>query len=324
MERQPRTGAINNILGPRDAAIRAAMKSWFENLYVNYADSTPAKEYKALERPKTLDDLYMIALADRMTNQMLANLGLKPIDISPDVVHILPADKYQNKHHDGSAGIFDPSRQNIAVANSSSSLGLMREILHETLHFKSYNSILVDKVTGRTRSRTYRTGFAWLDLKANLMRMKWFNEAITEDLTWCLMRNLLRDPFFIPEIKKHQETLDVFCRARREPRLRLLIDDVCFVQSDLNGVNVLPVIYGFTYREERAITQLLLSKLWARNSIKYLSPEMLILGLVRDSFSGNLARLGKLLDITYGKGTFRTLAELGWDMKQVKALCASL
>jgi len=122
----------------------------FEEYFVELKNTVPDAEpgeynFKVKIRKdnqKTLKELKIINLANQYTNEIRKKYGLSAFNILPENVHIIKKDKWPKE---GDA-FYSSMMQAIALREQSASIVFMKKVVHEMLHFKSYNSLQI--ITG--------------------------------------------------------------------------------------------------------------------------------------------------------------------------------
>jgi len=72
----------------------------------------------------------------------------------------------------------------------------------------------------------------------------------------------------------------------------------------------------FDYEEQRSIFNTLVDTLYERNKNDFKSRDEVFDMFVKAHFTGNIYELGKMIDRSFGKGTFRKIGELDKDTEE--------
>lgn len=113
----------------------AKAAQYFDSLFEGRVDSS---EYiKSVEREKTPEEVEIINLANLYSNAIRAKYGMDDLNIPPEIVHIVPKNKWLWE----TVGLYSPGEQVVELVEPPSKMELFHVLLHEFIHFKSYNRI---------------------------------------------------------------------------------------------------------------------------------------------------------------------------------------
>ena len=87
---------------------------------------------------------------------------------------------------------------------------------------------------------------------------------------------------------------------------------------------MLRVNKSFVYSKERRILKKLIHKLFDRNSDDFENEQQLFGLFASSMITGNILTLGKLIDSTFSKGTFRKIGELDSNIDEQEAFIDAL
>ena len=190
--------SFEHIVGNVSAAEKEKIKREFDDRFDDQAFETLVGK----EREKTSEELRIIDIANEITNKLRKEYGLDDFDVPAQNIHIIKEDEWP-KHRRASA-IYMSSLQGVVLREQEANLVSLEKILHEMVHFKSYNSAQVTK-SEEPELMEYRVGLSMntRDGAANYFRN--LNEAVTEEITIELMREALHDPLFEKEIQQTED-----------------------------------------------------------------------------------------------------------------------
>ena len=261
------------------------------------------EELRDMEREKTLKELKIINLANQYTNEIRKKYGLSAFNILPENIHIIKKDKWPKE---GDA-FYSSMMQAIALREQSASIVFMKKVVHEMLHFKSYNSLQITTVNN-SKINEYRVGLTVSARDGNEMHFRNFNEAVTEEITKNIITKLLNDPLFAEEIKKTGEIINRRYDAKMSNGEDLFDKDTFYAEMK-NGSNKINA-ESFTKEKERKILNILIDKLFERNRESFKKREDIFEMFSKAMMTGNIIPIGKLVDRTFGVGIFRKIGEL--------------
>lgn len=267
-------------------------------------DDQKFEELEGLERKKNSEELQIISLTNEATNALRRTYGLESFTIPADNIHIVEAAKWQEEV----ASIFSPLHQGIVMEEERSRLVLAERTFHELVHFKSYGALHIreeDRVLDE-----YRSGLVVRRRSDGKHYFDSLNEAVTEELTKRFIESHSDNPLFKEEIeataeikKQNPDAVD----SEGNPFFR---EDTFYVSvtGEKEGEKLLEGA-EFTYREEREVLHVLIDKLYQKKTEEFRDREEVFDLFARSMFTGNILPLGRLIDRTFGKGTFRKIGE---------------
>jgi hypothetical protein len=184
------------------------------------------------------------------------------------------------------------------------------------MHFKSYQSI---QITDQKRIELYRLGFI---VNSHNRRDRYFqniNEAITEKLSKQFYNYELKStPLFQAEIEDAERLREHSLAAAKN--LAETEDAIDIFQADFNN----HTFECFSYLEQRRALDELIDKLFFKNREEFRSRKQISDMFVKAMLGGNILPIGKLIDRTFGKGTFRKIGELDAEPEKLKEFVDAL
>ena len=315
-------------------------KSSFEKIVGNASDDTKEKIMQHFdgvfdnqkifnelladgEVEKTMDEIKIISLSNKITNDLRKKYDLPEFNIPLKNVHIIDEKKWFNTNlplRDSSIGMYYSLQQGIAVMENKSNLATFNRVLHEMIHFKSYNTlqILELKENIKTKVQKYRVGLTMLSRKDD--KKSYFtniNEAVTEMLTMELMKKNISNPLFEKDLNKTKKISERYHDTLTENDEKFFNEDMYFadiVQEKSSENKGFPSFslraYGFSYKKERVILEELVKKLYEKNREKFNNTEEVLNLFKEGAMTGNMMKYGRLIDNTFGKGTLRKIGVL--------------
>jgi len=267
-------------------------------------------DLKKIELEKTPEEIQIIDLVNKETDKLLAKYDLPRFDISSKNVHLF--DKVAYRKIRGIKGSvpglahIDPEYQAVFVGKGSSKVGFAKEIYHEFIHFKSYQAV---QRTSKNKTDSYRFGLMVYSRNGAKHYFENLNEAVTEELSKRFyFQRLKHNPLFKNEIEEIEKVRKIWLsKAKTEEGKELAMDIAKLETSKKKGVKE---IITFSYREQRQMLNNLLDKLYRQNKKDFKTKEEIFELFAKSMLSGNLLPIGRLIDHTFGKGTFRKIGEL--------------
>lgn len=291
---------------------------------------------KGKEREKSAEDLEMIAIANNSTNVLRKKYGMDNFDVPAKNFHMVPKEKWPPG--EDSDGIYSSSAQSIAIKDADESrLYTLSKLIHESLHFKSYNALQIlsaekTEADKKPELSSYRVGFATYSRNGKIEYFSELNEAMTEELSKRILSDLLgslrHNPIFSEEIQKTEEIANKYSGAKVKSGKLLFTGDTLHARTEIpNDLGEIirymigkrsPTIKteSHTYRKQRRMLNSLMDKIWNKHHDKFKDQEEVFDVFARSYMTGNLLPIGRLIEDTFGKGTFRNIAELDMSSKK--------
>lgn len=263
------------------------------------------KKFLQYEKEKTNEQLEICNLLNSATNKILVEYGLDKFDISAGSIHII--DKKLNVDGVDIGGTFRAENQLILIRDELQKLSFAHYLSHELIHFKSYGAIQVPFKNEEKLDYEYRSGFKFKNRESNKQFFGGIDEAITEELSKKIIESIKmgNNKLFIDEI---DITNNLSQKYYSKDDLGDLVYVVLLEKDDprRDKFNV----YGeeYAYQEERKNLASLITKITEKN--KYLSYEDVFNLFVAGKLQGNILPVSKLIENTFGIGTFRKIGEL--------------
>lgn len=234
------------------------------------------EKIKEYEIGKTPRDLEIIQFASKSADAYMKKYGRKrKIDISLNNVHVL---------RDGSTEKFTKGRLygaahslkwgSMTIDRTPSDVQFVLMAFHEFIHFKSYKAL---QVTTNRKLEDYRSGFMVTSRDGKETYFKDLEEALTalvERRFW--KEVVLQNPLFESEVRMLKE-------KGEEP----------------------PLGYG----KEREKLDQLIDRLFEANKEIFRGKEEIENLFIEAHTTGKLLKVARLIEKTFGKGSFRALGE---------------
>lgn len=304
--------SIDNIVG----AIPEEEKEQILEEYAEKFDNQEFEVIKGKERQKTPEEIELIDVANRLTDEVRTKYGLESFPIPKENVHIIKKNEYPKGR---APAVYSQHHQAIVICEAPASIAFMNKTLHEMIHMKSYNALQV--TTGKdSKLDVYRMGLGVKTRDGGYLYLNDLNEAVTEEIGIRLLGKLREHPL----IKKDIEYTRAFVRDRREELTQrgkdLITQDTFYVSADEDGI----FLTQFGRTKERAILGALIEKIFDVNSDQFKDKEEIFDIFSRAMITGHILQVGKLIDHSFGEGTLRKIAGLDGKLKEQREFVESL
>lgn len=259
------------------------------------------------ERPMSLEEVRMVALANEVTDTVREKYGLEPRTIPSENVHFIEHDKFlYSRMRRG--GAYLPLRQSIEIGHDEGTLGKMsktnrmRIVVHEMLHMKSYNAFKMTEKKGKEETDIYRVGMQTRNAEGNFLFVA-LNEAITDELSKrCLQQLEAKDPDLAEEAMERRRLMGDQAETLDE-------EGVIHVRetSGLFGKKIKTEKLG--YVDEVKALNLLVDKLFAKFPDDFTDREEVFDLFGKAAMTGRMLVLGRVMKKAFGEDAFRKIAE---------------
>lgn len=330
MERTPkniRESGVSKIVGVEQAAEESLLnyfKEKFESEQKNNSDK---------EHPEELDRI--INAINKCLQDFLEEYDINSIPVPTKNIHIVDQERLTPQQIEslrqqfGKAnGFYTPGNQHIGMLveyKDDKKLAFLQHLVHEMLHvnsFLSFEKLPADKKDqgqqltqesqdGKKEEISLgmrRVGFRiLLDEGIYFYRI---DEAIITELTMRFdWKYFSQFPELAKELQQRQEAIDALSHKSGESadRTRQHLANIDEVQNQDGSQTV--TLKGYSYGKERAELNELVNDLFAKNQSEFSSPEEVFVIFAKASMTGRLLPVARLIEKTYGRGSFREIGE---------------
>lgn len=278
------------------------------------------KEIVKYERLKTEEEKKTIIDILAKMPDFIERYGGTPIDITLDHIHILDSEKLDEdirkkldmtKDEYGGGG-YKLSSQLIYIIDSGNNLYNAQAIVHEIIHFNSFQSI---ELTGKGKkiSSVRRIGFEIRRKDKKEVFFREVNEAITEELAKRFDIQYFEDVPVISDEVKERNSIKKQFKDKGDDIARII--KASPNELDKNKTNF--TVEYYSYMKNREDLNQDIVNIYEKNKNERNKHGELIFNSAKDVFdvfakavmTGNLLEVARLLEKTYGKGSFRRRAE---------------
>lgn len=277
-EEQKRETPVSKIVGgtedQRQELLVKHQKMFFETEGKFYHFSFSDIPLETIEKEKEDRDVKIIDFVLKRMPDFIKEYGGTPVAVELEQVHLLDKKKFpKNKLKDTKGtGFFHLSDESLTVLYSHGKLEMARSLVHELIHLNSFNSLnaVQDLEFETPLGDRRRTGLAMDSQESIRDHFDWLDEALTEELTKRFDDEFLKDSPLFRKAKKNSNT-------------------------------------GF-YREAIKSMNILIDDLHEKNQLRFKNREEIFRLMVDGKMTGKVLDFARLIESTYGKGSFRKLA----------------
>lgn len=273
------------------------------------------------EREKTEEELAIFSLTNEATNELRQTYGLTDFDVPSKNIHVIKKEKWPKEE---GAAFYNSMMQAIAIKEEHAKIVFLKNILHEMIHLKSYGSMQIT-ANEDPQEHEYRSGITITKRDGSRLFFRNINEAVVEELTMKLFSKLYDHPIFSKEVKQTSEIAEKGKDALSSEGEKLFTKDTYYAEIEDIGNNKGRIsVNSFVYSKERRILKKLIHKIFDRNSNDFENEQQIFELFASSIITGNILTLGKLIDSTFPKGTFRKIGELDSNIEKQEAFIDGL
>ena len=294
-EEQKRESGVQRFIGfsPEDQKIYT---EHFKEIFKEQQD--PLISFKKYEREKTEGEAqYVTAILERMP-EFIRRFGGNPLNLNMDHVHMLDNGKMDDDYRkkiEGKGACYLARQELMFMIDSGNDLDNACHLVHELIHFNSFQSIEPVPTKGEKVFSSRRVGLEIFSNAKDKMFFEDFNEAVTEELAKRFDKEYFE---LIPRIADQ-------VKNRNDVRTLLADkDDIQLVRTKESGEIEWR---NYAYSKERANLNKLIDQIFETNKDNFKDREDVFKVFAEAALSGNIMPLARLVEETLGKGAFRQL-----------------
>ncbi|MEI6490871.1 MAG: hypothetical protein WCO16_03905, partial [bacterium] len=314
---------VGNVDDERKQAVKDGLAaSGGKDQFMGMTDYTKEKIQK-LEYKKNESVLEIISFANEESNRLMIELGINPIDVPDENVHILPDDVFLDResHFFAKADNKDLEADSDTISQSiylsaekmrmKSATEIAVIIFHEMLHIKGHLSLEVNvKEDGREEMTSYRGGMKIKALQKDTDEglyytyFKGMDEALVSSQEKRMLTNLKSHKVFAEDVKWMNSDVAKKLRVDLAHQEDEPVEEIHWVSKDGKRF----VLGG--YEKYRGVFRYVLEQITEQFTDTYKSPNDVEKEFLKAHFTGHLLGIGKLVEKTFGKGSFRVLGRM--------------
>lgn len=308
------------IIGGASTEKKEQVKKEVEQALFSHFESLPSEDreqFEKFEYPKSEKELALISFANEETSRLMQEAGIEPYDIPVDNFHIIPPELYKKAADDsGMAATFN-TRQGIlfdAQHFRDNPVNFGVAALHESLHLKAHFSMEVQEEGDKVKKTPYREGVTVLALQSYGHHGKYhehfagLHEGIVAETEKRLLGKLLDRPELAQEKKwlisdEAKEMKKKLAEEKEIPE-----DDIVWVgkkgKDDWETVS---------YPRQRDVLNYVCAEIQKQFPEEYQSADDVYKTFLNAHFTGRLLNLARIVEKTFGEGSFRLLGNMDTD-----------
>lgn len=313
MEKLPNLGVIGNASEEEKEEFVKRRTRIFTNQLES--EGLPPEKKRVVEEanfPKSPEQISILNFINEATSRLMVELGVEPFDVPPENFYILP-DAELKELTDSKTGAYEGASQAVGITyHLRSSLFRFAYVsYHEMLHFKARQVSEIYKNGDKIKDQGFRHGVrAYSTSKKNAEDNRHahfvaLDEAIVGRQEKLFLSHLIDLPELAEE-KKRQNT-EQYKLSRKEiaEKEKIPEDEIYWIDPlDNKKWN------GCGYYYPRRVLEYVCEEIAKEFSDKYEDKEAVFREFLKANFDGNLLAIGRLVEKTFGEGSFRDLGDM--------------
>jgi hypothetical protein len=267
------------------------------------------------EYPKTEQQMEAIKIINEQTSELMRRIGVAPFDIPQVNYHLIPEAKFKGMGRIGNA-YADYDRQAVIFNAEFYNYPLLRFAtfaFHETMHLKAHLALEVSKGNEKNKESHFRHGVSVLssrksgDFDSRHSHLGGLHEAIVSKQQIRSFDELLDLPIFSQEKEwlRSDEAEDI--RKELAAKKDIPEEEVYWFSKDGKEYST------FTYREHRRTLDYVCREIVTEFPHRFKDEQAVFQEFLKAHFSGRLLDIARLVDGTFGDGSFRLLGMMRGD-----------
>lgn len=282
-----------------------------------------------LEYPKQHHEKAAIRRANEVVNQLMRNAGVQPFDVPERNVHILPQHKYDAVIENPTPlAITDHDSQSIVINADRTTFALHRVsvLLHEIIHLKSHLALEAWKEKGgkldygphRLGLEVHATKKKSVELGGRTVYFKGLDEGIVAEIEKRYWPRIVEsDPYLEEKYAEQLKPKNRRRKAKLAKKKNIPEDEIILVTED-DDLEIFP------YLHQRRVLGYLVDSIYEDNKKKFDSRDDVMNLFINSIFNGQLLPIARLVEGSFGEGSFREVGGMDDDSESARRLLVRL
>lgn len=312
---------VSRVVGFESAKEEEFLQYFKNKFETNSADSK--------EKEKTVEQQELIGRTNKEMSNFLAQYGVDSIEVPAENIHILERSKFTKdelekiKERFGTEnGFYSALKQGVAIMKEydTSKLSFLQTMVHEMLHLQGFYSyqksgqqdadLTLKNADESASMNIRRSGFSIGTKDGKKLFFHKLNESVTTELEIRFEKTYMEKwSELAAELKDRNEYIERVARRDNIPIERIR-QTVAGVKGDKSIVHSWVT---YPYHEERKQFNSLVDELYDKNIGDFESREEIFKLFAEATMAGRLLPVARLIEKTFGKGSFRMLGERSAD-----------
>jgi hypothetical protein len=283
---------------------------------------------RQLEYPKSKEQIALINFANRETCKLMKKFGLKPYDVPVENFHIVPLELFKKAEQNNVVyGFASIAKQGILLNAEHCRDNLLifgATVLHELFHLKAYFALQIEENGKNSMINIYRQS-VHINSPQSFRGSKHshfdgLHEAIVAEAEKKLMPKLLNRPELAKEKKWLESDEAKKIKSELSKKNNIPEEDIFWIDKEAYDSRLYDAWKVISYPHERAVLNYVCSEIQKEFRDKFKTSEDVYEIFLKAHFTGRLLEIGRLVEKTFGEGSFRILGNMGTDQNSA-ALC---
>ncbi|MDP3988846.1 MAG: hypothetical protein Q8P93_01275 [bacterium] len=308
------------IVGRASDEAKEQTRKEVEQAFFSHFESLSPEEREQFEKheyPKSKKELALINFANEETSRLMQEAGIEPYDVPAENYHIIPSELYKKAAGDsGTATTFNTKQWIFFDAQHfrDNPVNFGAVALHESLHLKAHFSMEVQEEGDKVSKTPYREGVTVRALQSYGYHGKYHQHfaGLHEGIVAETEKKLLGKLLDRPELAKEKEWLasDEAKEMRKKlaEKEEIPEDDIVWVGK--KGENDWETL---SYLRQRDVLNYVCDEIQKQFPDEYQSEDDVYKIFLNAHFTGRLLPLARLVEKTFGEGSFRLLGNMDTD-----------
>ena len=300
-----------------------------EELLQYFKNRFETNSFDSKERNKTPEQQELIERINHEMRDFLAQYGVDSIKVSAKNIHILDKSKFTEEElqkiqqqFGTENGFYSALKQGVAIMKDYdvSKLYFLQTLVHELLHLQGFYSyqksekeaadLTLEKQGDSVSVNIRRSGFSIGTTDGKRLLFHKLNESVITELEIRFEdRYIAQWPELQEEISARNEYIKQVAK-RDEVNIERVKETVAWVKTDGSGGYRW---VSYPYHVERQQFNALVDELYEKNKDDFESREQVFDLFADATLTGRLLPVARLIEKTFGKGSFRMIGERSAD-----------
>ena len=313
MENGPQIRTIGNASERQKEQSKNILK---ERLFSHF-DSLLQRDRDELQRfeyPKSETVVALIDFANKETSRLMEEINIEPYDVPVENYHIVLEEFYKRVVGNNSNAIAHTSEQGMLFNGrkfEGNHVHFGAVAIHETLHLKAHLSLEVSETNGTVSTSNYRRGVKVGSLQEHSdvgmyhEHFKGLDEAIVATQEKKSLERLLE----VPQLTKEKEWMlsDSAKQLKKELSAQKGVSEGDIIWVDEKNYEIV------SYPKQRETLQFICSEIQIQFPEQYKNSDDVFNEFLKSHFTGKLLPIARLVERTFGEGSFRLLGNMDTD-----------
>lgn len=312
---------VNRVVGFESEKEKEFLQYFKNKFETNSSDSK--------EKEKTSEQQELIERINNEMRNFLVEYGVEAVEISPDNVHILDKTKFTEeelkkiqKQFGTENGFYSALKQGVAIMKDYDvgKLSFLQTMAHEMLHLQGFYSYQKSEqeaadLTLRNEGvaaimNIRRSGFSIGTKDGKRLLFHKLNESVITELEIRFEKTYMAEwPELATELKARDEYIDQVAQRDNVPVERVRQTVASVKSNESTGYKWV----SYPYHEERQHFNSLVDELYEKNKDDFELREDVFKLFAEATMVGRLLPVARLIEKTFGKGSFRMIGERSAD-----------